>query len=80
MGRVGPSNGERMETSMTISDLVAAGSLKRGTVAHTSVRLLQAALVTLGAKLLIDGDFGAVTEVAVKGFQVAHGLSGVSWR
>lgn len=69
-----------METSMTISDLVAAGPLQRGAAAHASVRLLQTALVTLGAKLLIDGDFGAVTEVAVKGFQAALGLSGVSWR
>lgn len=50
--------------------------LKRG-CAGTDVRELQAQLIALGyalSKYGADGEFGAETEAAVKGFQAAHGL------
>lgn len=40
-----------------------------------SVETLQQALNAAGAKLKVDGDFGALTEAALKSYQAAHGLS-----
>lgn len=42
---------------------------------YTFVRWLQARLAAHGAVLLIDGDFGANTETAVRAFQKSRGLT-----
>jgi peptidoglycan hydrolase-like protein with peptidoglycan-binding domain len=48
-------------------------SLKVGSKG-SKVSALQSALNTLGATLLVDGDFGPKTDAAVKAFQRANGL------
>lgn len=48
--------------------------LRRGS-SGSAVRTLQQAINAWGgARLLVDGDFGAATEIAVRRFQTAHGL------
>ncbi|RMI38799.1 peptidoglycan-binding protein [Streptomyces triticirhizae] len=60
-------------------------SLRRGASGH-AVRGLQTALNKRSAGLVVDGDFGAVTDTAVRGFQsvnrlVSDGVAGpVTWR
>lgn len=62
---------------MTISEIVAAGGmLRRGSKDRAAVTSLQIALRGAGHELVADGDFGLITELAVKQFQRAHGLEG----
>ena len=53
---------------------VPTGLVRRGDKG-TSVRWVQRELVSHGYNLLIDGDFGPKTLVAVKDFQTKHGLA-----
>lgn len=59
---------------MTIAALVAAAPLRRG-ASGDSVRVLQAALRVVGHDIETDGDFGALTEAAVRKFQAASGIA-----
>lgn len=58
---------------MTLAAAVAAASLRRGMI-NSNVRLAQLALQKAGAVIEADGDFGAMTETAVKHFQLTYGL------
>lgn len=44
-----------------------------------AVRGIQRALISAGHVLVADGEFGPITEVAVKRFQAAHGLAVVGY-
>lgn len=59
---------------MSIATLVATAPLRRG-MKSGSVQMLQEALRAAGHELVADGDFGTITEAAVKRFQAAHGLT-----
>lgn len=62
---------------MTISDIVTArGALRRGMMNNSAVELAQLAMRRAGAELVADGDFGAITETAVKQFQRVRNLPG----
>lgn len=58
---------------MSITSLVAKMPLQRP-ASGPDVRAVQLALRAAGHELVTDGDFGAVTEAAVKDFQHSHGL------
>jgi hypothetical protein len=49
-------------------------TLKKGSKGN-DVKTLQAALNKYGYKLTADGDFGKLTDAAVRDFQLGHGLS-----
>lgn len=50
------------------------GILRRGAIGD-QVRALQVGLNGAGARITVDGVFGAATELALRAFQRAHGLS-----
>lgn len=58
---------------MSIATLVATTPLRRG-MKNGSVQRLQQALRALGHSIAADGDFGALTEAAVKRFQASNDL------
>src|SRR3972149_4250431 len=59
---------------MTISELVAKAPLRRGAMNSDQVKAVQSILVVAGNSIVADGDFGALTEAAVKRFQGANGI------
>jgi uncharacterized protein (TIGR02594 family) len=59
---------------MTLAAVTAAAPLRRG-MKNGNVGLAQLALQKAGAVLEADGDFGAITETAVKHFQRTYGLA-----
>lgn len=59
---------------MSLATLVAKHPLRRP-AKGADVRAVQLALRAAGAELVVDGDFGAITEAAVRRFQAAHGLA-----
>lgn len=67
-GGTPPTNGPAPSTTLT-----GVPALKRGAVG-TQVKTLQNLLNSQGGHLLVDGEFGPVTEQAVRRFQLANGL------
>lgn len=57
----------------TLAALAASSPLRRGDSGET-VTLLQLALRAAGAELIVDGNFGPMTEAAVKRYQAAHAV------
>jgi lysozyme len=55
-------------------EIIQPANLRRGDRGD-KVRVLQANLLTLGIRLVVDADFGPATEQAVKTFQARAGLS-----
>lgn len=51
------------------------GNIEEGSPVAAEVQALQTNLNTLGAKLIIDGDFGPTTLAAVESFQKNNGLN-----
>jgi uncharacterized protein (TIGR02594 family) len=68
-----PARRLRMENDMTIASLVAAGPLRMG-ASGPAVTAVQLALRNDGRDILADGEFGGVTQTALKAFEAAHGL------
>lgn len=58
---------------MTIAALVAAAPLRMGAIGP-AVTAVQLALRNDGRDIQADGEFGAITQTAVKAFEAAHGL------
>jgi hypothetical protein len=58
---------------MTIAALVAAGPLRLGAIGP-AVTALQFALRNDGRDIQADGEFGPVTQTALKAFEASHGL------
>ncbi|MBR1198814.1 TIGR02594 family protein [Bradyrhizobium sp. AUGA SZCCT0158] len=58
---------------MTIAALVAAGPLRLGAIGP-AVTAVQLALRNDGRDIQADGEFGPVTQTALKAFEAAHGL------
>lgn len=68
-----PAGGGGGETATTTATLTGKPQLQRGAKGE-QVKILQTLLNARGAKLVVDGDFGRITERAVRAFQQANGL------
>lgn len=63
----------------TIASLVGDGKTIALGATGAVVEMIQRALLAAGHELVSDGDFGTITQTAVKQFQVAHGLASVGY-
>lgn len=60
---------------MSIAELTASGKVYGVGSTGPDVEMIQRALLAAGAAIVVDGEFGSITDSAVKRFQAAHELA-----